>query len=163
MGAFVDKEGHFRSALLIKGFSLSFLFVGLFVTAYLLAGELLARLFPALTGGFFAVWGPQTLLSLLCSLLCCALMACLQDKIIVPLAFSFIALFYLISLIAALTQGGGEIGGAAVWIISLYALPPALLGNLLAWGIYWLRGRMRRKKVAARAQGAAAAEGRPSP
>ncbi len=138
MGTFVDDHGKLKSSTVIKGFSLSFLFIAIFVLGYVFSANLVVRLFPSETGGFFAVWGPPALISLACSLLCCSLMALFKEKIIVPIAFLFIALFYIILIMSSLIYRDAELRGLGVRMVSIYALPAMLLGNLSSWGIYRL-------------------------
>ena len=138
MGIFVDDHGKLKSSLVIKGFSLSFLFIAIYVLGYVLSANLLVHLFPAETGGFFAVWGPPALISLVCSLLCCSLMILFKEKIIVPIAFLFITLFYIIFIISSLIHNDAEIRGLGVRMVSIYALPAMLLGNFSSWEIFCL-------------------------
>lgn len=147
MGTFIDHQGKLKNSLLIKGFSLSFLFLCVFLLGYILSADLIMRLFPAETGDFVAVWGPPALISLVCSVLCCSLMAFFSEKIIIPVAFLFIALFYGLFLLATLTQSDPALQNLGARMVSIYALPAVVLGNILSWGQYLLYRRIRKKRV----------------
>lgn len=148
MGGFVDQQGKLKSSLLIRSFSLSFLFLCVFLLGYFLSTGLIARLFPSVIGSFFAVWGPPSLVSVVCSLLCCSLMAFLSEKVIVPVAFVFIALFYVLFILAVLTRDDPELRSLGTRIASIYAIPTVVLGNILSWGLYFLQRRVRKTKSA---------------
>lgn len=133
-----------KSLVILKGFSLSFLFAAVFVIGYIFSADLIAQIIPEETGGFLAVWGPAALIALVCSTLCCLFFLVLKDKLVVPVAFFFLAVFYLIMLLALSFRDEASLGGIGLQFVSIYALPPALIGNMLSWGIYLL---IRRKRI----------------
>lgn len=148
LGTFIDHQGKLKNSLLIKGFSLSFLFLCIFLLGYMLSADLITRLFPAETGDFIDVWGPPALISLVCSLLCCSLMAFFTEKVIIPVAFLFIALFYVLFILATLTQNDPALRILGAQMVSIYALPAVVLGNILSWGLYFLYRRSRKNRIA---------------
>ena len=136
MSMFTDANGTRKNVLVIKAFSLSLLFLVLFVLAYLLSADLVADAVGADTGSFFAVWLPPCLISLAASLFCCTFMLLFEDKLLVPAAFVFFAAYYFICMIVLYTAVNGSLRAAGVQLINLYLLLPTLLGNLMSWGIY---------------------------
>ncbi len=136
-----------KNQIVLKGFALSFLFVAVFVLGYILSAELVAQLFPYETGSLMAVWGPSIMISLVCSLVCCSLMFLFHEKTVVPSAFVFIAVYYLVLLLVAALKDDSELRGVGMQLISIYALPPTILGNLLSWGIYYLYLQRKGRKV----------------
>lgn len=137
MGMFTQVNGNRKNVLIIKAFSLSVLFLVLFFLAYLLSADIVANTVGMDTGSFFAVWLPPCLISLAASLFCCAFMLLFEDKLLVPSAFVFFAVYYLICLMVLYTVVEAPLRPAGTQLISLYLLLPALFGNLTSWGIYY--------------------------
>lgn len=141
MSAFVEEGGR-KSITILMGFCLSFLFVVVFVLAYMFTADFVADHVPE-TGGFWAIWLPPVLISLAASLPCCCLMFLFRKKIVVPVAFAFFAVYYLVFFIALAAGYGGDSRGMLSQIVRLYMLPPVVVGNLLSWGSYLLFFRKR--------------------
>lgn len=126
------------SITMLSGFCLSFLYVVVFVLAYMMTADWVAAHAPGETGGFWAVWGPPFLISLAAAIPCCCLIFLLRNQLIVPVGFTFLAIYYLI-LLAALRRGySGAQLAYLTQMIRLYMLPPVAVGNLLGWGTYLL-------------------------
>lgn len=132
-----------KSIVLLQGFCMSFLFVAVYALAYLFTADLVAA-HVAETGGFWQVWGPSLLISLVATLPCCATMFLFKTKRIVPMGFACLAVYYLLFLVA-IARGGytGPETAYLTHLVSMYMLPPVVLGNLLGWGSYllWFRRR----------------------
>lgn len=130
------KDNH--SIRFLLGFSLSFLFIIVFILGYMLSSDLVAAATGKETGGLLDVWGPPVLISFVCSLLCSLMMLVIKDKVLVPTAFGFFAAYYLIAVAAALSQQEPAGRAAALQFVNLYFLPPAIIGNVAAWAGYRL-------------------------
>lgn len=126
------------SILLMQAFAFSAVLVMVFALAYILSADLVARSVPAQTGNFLEVWGPPALISLVASVLCCLLMCLFRVKKLVPYAFSLLAVYYLVLLVAIKTTSGGDAlaGSLLLQALNLYVLPPVIIGNLVAWTSY---------------------------
>ena len=140
MGLFM-KDGKVKSPLMIISFTMSLLFIVIFVLAYMLPAILLSG---PVTGSFWEVWlGPSAAALLACGI-CCLFMIPFQDKRVVPVAFLFfIAYFLVLGLFYRVDEADRLI---ARQMMLMYLLPPTVLGNLMSWGIYWLIRRKNQPK-----------------
>jgi hypothetical protein len=138
MGIFTDANGDRKNVLLIKAFSLSILFIIIFVLAYMLSADTVAQSLGQDTGSPLLVWLPPILISLAASAFCCGLFAVFSDKLLIPAAFSFFGVYFIICVIALYTVADKSLAAVGTQFLCLYLLPPILTGNLMSWGIYWL-------------------------
>ncbi|MGI6403678.1 MAG: hypothetical protein ACOX0K_05555 [Oscillospiraceae bacterium] len=129
------------SITILSGFCLSFLYAMVFVLAYMLTADWVAAWTPGPTGDILAVWGPPFLISFLAAIPCCCLIVPLQNKLIVPVGFLFLALYYLIFLVVLYRDYSGIELAYLTQMVHLYMLPPAAVGNLLGWGSYLILRR----------------------
>lgn len=143
MSVFVQ-DGKVKSITLLMGFCLSFLFVVVFVLAYMFTADLVAANVPETSESFWDIWLPPVLISLGASVLCCALMFLFKSKMIVPVGFGFLAVYYVIFLITILFGAGGENAWFLERAVRIYMLPPVIIGNLLSWGSYLIYFRKKR-------------------
>lgn len=133
--------GQRKSITLLAGFCVSFLLVIAHVLAYMFTADWVAGRFPGETGGVAAVWGPPMLISFVAALLCCSLMLLLKNKLLIPVAYGYFIVYYLVFLVALFAGYTGAERAYLLQPVNLYLLPPALAGNLLSWGIYLLLRR----------------------
>lgn len=133
-----------KSTLLLMAFCLSMLYVVVFFLSYVMTADLVAAAVPETTGNFLQVWLPPSLICIVASLLCTSPLLFFKNKLVVPAAFSFIALYTALLFIYAITQEAAT-REVLVQMILLYLVLPALWGNLFGWGGYLL---LRRRKTA---------------
>ncbi|NLC33641.1 MAG: hypothetical protein GX781_10155, partial [Clostridiales bacterium] len=146
LGVFIDSNGKLKNVLIIKAFSLSFLFVIIIALGYLISAGFISERLPEDTADFIGVWGPSALIAIFATLLCSALMFVFEDKIIVPVAFLFVALYYFIIVIGTFLSYQADIRSAGVRLVNIYALPPALFGNLISWSLFAGLARIKPKR-----------------
>ena len=156
MGTFIDNNGKLKNVLLIKAFSLSFLFVAVFVGCYLVAASVVAEATQAETGGILAVWGAPMRVALIGSLICCLVMLPIQDKVLVPVTFLFLAVYYVLFLVILASNTTGVDRAVGAQLISIYMLPVAVVGNIVSWGLYYLGKYLRMRRIRKRVERAAA-------
>ena len=146
MAGYIEVNSKLKNTIVLKAFSLSFLFVLVFAVTYYLGGGVISDLSLPERGGFLTVWGPVSIIAIVASLICCLPMIGLQDKILVPAGFLFLVIYYLIVLIVFLFSGDSADRPMIMQLVNLYFLPPVLFGNLIGWGAYllWQRNRRRR-------------------
>ena len=89
------------------------------------------------TGSLLAVWLPPVLMGTVASRLACIPMKFMKNKYVIPGAMVFLILYYVVLVIAFMTSKTAANPGLDIYIISLYALPCILPGNLIAWLSYW--------------------------
>lgn len=85
MGVFIDSNGKLKNVLIIKAFSLSFLFVIIIALGYLISAGFISERLPEDTADFIGVWGPSALIAIFATLLCSALMFVLKTRSLCPL------------------------------------------------------------------------------
>jgi len=144
MAGYIEVNSKLKNTIVLKSFALSFLFVLVYALSYYIGAGIISGLTLPERGGFFAVWGPVSLIAIVASLICCLPMLGLKDKILVPAGFLFIIVYYLIILFIFLLSGSEADRPLIIQLVSLYALPPAVFGNLVGWGIYLLWCRRRK-------------------
>ncbi len=131
-------ERRLGSITILSGFCLSFLYVLVFALAYILTSGWVAVKVPQNTGTFGAVWGPPFLISLVAAIPCCSLIFLLKNKLVVPVGFSFLAIYYLIFLLVLHRDYSGVELAYLNQMLRLYLMPPTVVGNFLGWGSYLL-------------------------
>lgn len=131
-------ERRLSSITMLSGFCLSFLYVLAFALTYILTSGWVAAGVPQQTGNFAAVWGPPFLVSLMAGIPCSCLIFFIKNKLVVPVGFSFLAIYYLIFLVVLHRDYSGVELAYLSQMLHLYMLPPAVVGNLLGWGSYLL-------------------------
>ncbi|MDL2258418.1 hypothetical protein LJC42_04615 [Eubacteriales bacterium OttesenSCG-928-K08] len=134
------------SIVLMQAFAFSAALVVVFVLAYMLSADLVARSVPEQTGGLLQVWGPPILISLAASVLCCLMMFLFKTKKIVPIAFAMLFVYYLVlQIVVHTTYDGGGADATAIFshVINLYVLPPVIVGNIISWVSYLLYFKKR--------------------
>ncbi len=89
------------------------------------------------TGSLLSVWLPPLLMGAAVSILVCIPMKFMKNKYVIPGAMAFLILYYAVLVIAFKTSKIAADPGLDIYIISLYALPCILPGNLIAWLGYW--------------------------
>ena len=137
MGLFI-KDGKVKSPLMIISFSLSLLFVVVFVLAYLFTAGPVAQWAGQETGSFWEIWLIPSAVATIASGICCLFMIPFQDKRTVPVAFLFFAAYFVLLNIVLYYNVDEANLPVARQILFIYMLPPTVFGNLMSWGIYWL-------------------------
>lgn len=133
-----------NSITVLSGFCLSFLYTIVFVLAYTLTADWVATWIPQPTGNVLQVWGPPFLISLAASIPCCCLIFLVQNKLIVPMGFFFLAVYYAVFRIVLFRDYSGVELAYLTQMVRLYLLPPVIVGNLLGWGSYLILRRRNR-------------------
>lgn len=147
MGTYIETNSKKKNTIVLKAFSLSFLFVVVYVAAYWIGAAIIQDIGMPDRGGFFAVWGPVSLIAIAGSLVCCLPMLGLQDKILVPVSFIFVLVYYLIIALVFLFSGDVAYRPLIFQLVNLYTLPPALFGNLIGWGIFAIWRNTEKKRI----------------
>lgn len=153
MATYIEVNSKKKNTIVLKAFTLSFLFVIVFTAAYMIGAAIIQDIGMTERGGFFAVWGPVSLIAIVGALVCCLPMLGLQDKILVPVSFLFILVYYLIILFIFLFSADAVDRPLILQLVNLYALPPALFGNLIGWSLYAIWRNAETKRI--RGRGAA--------
>lgn len=135
-----NNDRRLKNNLLLSSFVLSLFFIIVFVLAYFLTVDIVASVVPVESGGFFEVWLPPVLISLTAAILCCSTMFLFLNKLIVPIAFLFLMLYYVLFwvIIQIIYSGSSEESAILTRIISIYMLPPLLIGNFITFSSYML-------------------------
>ena len=139
------QNGKSGNMLILKGFMLSFIFLAIYVCAYIAFGSLMQKAGSNM-GNFFDVWGPPFLIALPASLLCCISFLILKQKEQVPVAFAFLLILYIIAIVYVNVAEAEEYRAAEAAFINLYCLPCIICGNLLGWGLLFLLHKRNKAK-----------------
>ena len=139
------RSGKFGNILILKGFMLSFIFLAIYVFAYIGFGRLMQEA-GSNTGNFLNVWGPPFLVALPASLLCCLSFLILKQKEQVPVAFAFLLILYIIAIVYVNVAEAEEYRAAEAAFINVYCLPCIICGNLLGWGLLFLLHKRNKAK-----------------
>ncbi len=88
------------------------------------------------TGSLLAVWLPPFLMGTVVSAIACIPMKFMKKKRIIPGGMVFLAMYYVVLVVAFLTTGAAADPALDIYITSLYALPCIIPGNVLSWLAY---------------------------
>lgn len=143
----LSRDGRLKSTFLLYAFALSFVYVAVYLVAYILLLEPIDSLLPAEM--------PRTLVNLIESVLpalvatglCMLPFHTIQDKRIVPGAFAFVLLYALAVLIAI--PFSFEDAGDRASFLRLYALfvPVPVLMGCLASALAYVRAMRKRRRA----------------
>ena len=132
MSLFFTKEGKRKSPRILSYFFGALLFAVIFGLAYALLTVPLQSLPIQNKTILTAV---QIVLIALVGTLCCCLLFFLRDKRVVPYSFAGLAVMVMMFYIAALALDSTARVNM-IYLVSLYGLGPAVIGNLISWSIY---------------------------
>ena len=138
MSFFIDKHNRRKTTIMLTAFCIGFLFALFFVVLSILLAEPLYNAI-CFDNALLTTVIHSLLIALLGTPLCC-LTFLLKDKRIAPYSFGGLAVWLCMFYAAALLlEGDGQL--YMIQTITMFGLAPALVGNLVAWPIYF---RMKR-------------------
>ncbi len=138
----LTENGHLKSTALMYAFALSFLYIGIYVLAYmLLLGPLNVVLAPRFSVGVVNFL-ESVLPSLLATAVCMVPFFFIREKRIVPMAYAFILLYAVVVLIVILM--GAEKDDPLLSVYLLFVPAPAIIGCTVSAVSYILYARRSR-------------------
>lgn len=138
-GMFLFTEnGKIKSTLIVYSFSLSILFLAVYLLAFMLLIDPLEQLMVNMLAA--PVWLTNLVEGLVPALvgtaLCCSLFFVFKDKRLVPVAYVWLCLYALILLIGMLVQLAMQDWSGFLQLYALCIPIPVLLGGVLSYKLY---------------------------
>lgn len=126
------KDKQKNNSILLLSFVVSIVLLFLYGAGYRLAGRILSNILPS-TGSLLLVWGPPVGIGVLISLLLCICNRWISEKRMLPYAMTFLLLYYVVLAAAILLSQSILYPKESLYLLSFYALPCLVPGNLLSW------------------------------
>lgn len=142
MSLFIDQHKRRKSPLALAAFGAALLYFCVFAALYALLAEPLYR-YVRLNSPAVTTAAHSAVISLAGTAVCCLLFL-LEDKRVAPLGFAGLAVILGMFYAAALMLEG-EARGPMLQLITMYGLCPVVVGNAVAWPLYF---RLRRSAPA---------------
>lgn len=134
MSLFIDKHNRRKSPLALAAFGAALLYFFVFGALYALLAEPLYHYVRL--GGPAATTAAHSVAIALVGTAACCLLFLLEDKRIAPLGFAGLAIILGMFYAAALMLEGEE-RSLMLRLITMYGLSPVLVGNAVAWPLYF--------------------------
>lgn len=148
MSLFIDKQNRRKSPLALAAFGAALLYLGVFALLYAVLAEPLYE--HVRLGSPAASTAAHGAIIALAGTAVCCLLFLLEDKRVAPLGFAGLAVVLGMFCAAALMLEGEE-RGLMLRLIGLYGAAPVLVGNAVAWPLYWkLRPKAPRRRKTVR-------------
>ena len=148
MSLFIDKQNRRKSPLALAAFGAALLYLGVFALLYAVLAEPLYE--HVRLGSPAASTAAHGAIIALAGTAVCCLLFLLEDKRVAPLGFAGLAVVLGMFCAAALMLEGEE-RGLMLRLIGLYGAAALLVGNAVAWPLYWkLRPKAPRRRKTVR-------------
>ena len=140
MAFFIDKNGRRKSPVALAAFGAAVAYLAVFGLLYAFLAETLYN--TVRFESVFATNAVHSLIVAVCGTAVCCLFFLLPDKRVAPYGFAGLAVALGMFYAASMLQEGLARQNL-LYLVTSYGLAPVLVGNAVAWPIYWRMKRAR--------------------
>lgn len=131
------KDGKIKSTLLVNSFSLSFLFLAVYILSYLLLIDPIDAMIAEHMSPLMVSLIESIIPAIIGSLLCCSLHFLVSDKRIVPAAYIWLVIYSLFVFIGMLTPLQAEERSLFFQLFGLLIVVPVITGGIFSTFLYF--------------------------